>query len=269
MSSGSGHAKLTERALAELGQEWAVVRQLPSHLIVQGVKGRDNMLHEHVLPSGQKKHFMRSHGNQSHYEAYREGVQYIQEKALEAAQWLVRHFQKQRQHPVKQWLRRAVEETWNTFLRSNPVTGPPKLVIDYFSLNALNALSDALHALQDSFPKGHVTRGPKGKDGSPGPILEVKHYHLLPEALPCSEHKKCDEAYWGGQDFSQEGSFAIDASKDLILLVVDTALCHQQTVPQALDWQSWQQLRRKWLAADEDALKKAPVCATAVPDRRD
>lgn len=159
----------------------------------------------HWNVEGQRHHFMR-HTTQSAWEAYRAGVDWVHDKALKAAENLHR--------------------VWKEKLGY------------YDSLFVSEPLGDALHALQDSFAEGHVTRK---KDDYRYVITDIQVYDAKNQQ-PAGDwpgHAELDKRYQ-----SDLGDEAALASAALILNVIKTSL---QTSPEGFN-ATW---KRAWEAFED------------------
>ena len=208
MSNISGHTKITSTAVKELG-----LSSIANSNITDATVGRDFtdvLILGHWADFGQKHHFMRQFDSQSPYEAYNSAVAWIKSNSLKAAQNLARD--------------------------------------GCFAGSDLQPLGNAVHALEDSFSKGHVIRGAPISDLTPGLITNIKRY----AGSEKDGHEKADEEWKGDKaGFSADGRFAINSVKALLTIVMTTAKS-----PKSTEFIGWQAFRDKWIKADS-ALNKS------------
>jgi len=166
----------------------------------------------HWSPEGQRHHFMRA-ANQTQSEAWREGVRWIFNNTLEAAEIL---------KPRIDCMNVASER-----IRSNQKWSSKDLLSCMRTREVERPLGNALHALQDSFAPAHVKR-----DANTLVIREILYYDSTrlkdfeDKVLPGqTEHESLDET-WKGPDgnLSPLGSAAADASVALFRCLVAAGL---------------------------------------------
>lgn len=227
MSSLTGHAKITSAAVREVTQEMKfnplatgmTHGGLPAAAVTRDII--DVICLGHWADFGQKHHFMRQFDSQSPFEAYESAVEWIRKNAYEAAQAIAAR--------TAAYYPNGINGSRNPQLAGQTV---------YRDLN-LQSLGNAVHALEDSFAPGHVTRGP----GSPGPITHIKRY----AGAEKNHHAEGDDQWQdGNKGFSEVGRLAIDAVKALLKIVVLTASSNAM-MGTLVDWQAF---RDKWLKAD-------------------
>jgi hypothetical protein len=264
MSSLSGHRRMTRRAVEELSAAHAndplfanlARANLPYHAVLRDIV--DVLSLGHWLNFGQKHHFMRRFDGQRPLTAYHENVAWIQTNALEAARLLFDRIQ----------------------TRFTPVAGGPptpaapgqvpsrdqsiagRMVFDGGNGDGVSwrSLGNACHALQDSFAGGHVVRrfASPPRPGDPGVIMDVLVY--VGDATCRKEHRHLDEEWREATStaFSVRGRLAIDATKDLVRMVVRTA-AGAAARPAALE--GWAAFQQKWLAPAPDLAARDPDAA--------
>jgi len=245
VSTLTGHYEITMRALNELKAEhpgW-LVRAVPTRSTKKEFTSHDATLFlgsTEVPPnpawgsikrdiddvfnlghwfrdSAQKHHFMRRYDGQSPYNAYKDAVIWIHHNAKDAAISIAQQL-----------------ERFSRIRHVNPLYGVPSKL-----------LGNAVHALQDSFSKSHVTREP-GTGGSPGRIVHVKLY----EGREKKGHDHKDKLWRKGnkKQFSTDGRYAVDATKQLIWMVLSTAE-NSSTSSASASLIGWVAFRKKWLSA--------------------
>jgi hypothetical protein len=106
-------------------------------------------------------------------------------------------------------------------------------------------LGNAVHALQDSFSESHVTREP-GTGTTPGRIVHVKLY----EGREKKGHDHKDKLWRKGdkKQFSTKGRYAVDATKQLVWMVLSTAE-NSSEASTNVSLVGWAAFRKKWLSA--------------------
>lgn len=225
MSTLAGHRRITAQALRELQRahpDDPLFRGLADASIPRHVAARDvlDVLRlGHWTDSGQKHHFMRRFDGQSPHEALEEAAGWVRSRARSAAARLALRI------AARGVTRRAA---------AGAIGG------------GWQDLGDALHATQDSFARGHVEREPP-RGGRPGAIVHVRVY----AGGDREGHEGFDELWWDHdrQDFSADGRLAVEASKELITMVVAAALrsCGRP-LP---DLAGWDAFRRRWFRASD------------------
>ncbi|MEZ6134826.1 MAG: hypothetical protein R3C53_07945 [Pirellulaceae bacterium] len=232
MSTLTGHAKITAQAVRELAAEWKnqplatglFAASLPEFVVKRDIL--DVLNQGHWADFGQKHHFMRQFDSQSPFEAYEAAVEWIRSNALKSAQRISAR----------------VAAKFPAGIDNSKDKNSVAMRI-YFD-GAWQPLGNAVHALEDSFAKGHATRG----SGSPGPITHVKRY-----AGAEKEHHEEGDEEWKNESggFSADGRLAIDAVKALLKVVIHTAQSGKS--PESLV--GWQLFLDKWLVADSSLSK--------------
>jgi hypothetical protein len=117
-------------------------------------------------------------------------------------------------------------------------------------------LGNAVHALQDSFAGGHAEREPAIGPDAPGAIKHIKRY----SGEEKHGHKEADDAWKtasasGG--FSLDGRIAVNATKNLILVVVASAVSDRGEPPGALV--GWERFKDQWLRASPALSRQADL----------
>jgi hypothetical protein len=169
------------------------------------------------LDSAQKHHFMRRYDGQSPFHAYLDAVRWIEKNATMATRMVARTA--------------ARYKSGHRYV--NPFYGLPSTY-----------MGNAVHALQDSFSKSHVSRE-LGTGGTPGRITHIKLY----EGREKKGHSHADDLWRKGtkNEFSVNGRYAINATKELIWMVISTARKAADTGGD-VGLLGWTAFRRKWLA---------------------
>ena len=177
----------------------------------------------HWADFGQKHHFMRRFDGQSPYAAWEEACEWIRYNAFTSAQQM------------------ATLLTMPTLSRGHQRKPCGSCVALTFQNVSWQPLGYALHALEDSFAAGHVTRAVATGDMSPGDIEHIKRY----AGAEKEHHAEEDEAWWDKKSngFSRSGRLAKNAVKALLGVVLDTAMADKH--PSAL--RGWVDFRNTWL----------------------
>ena len=219
MSSLPGHGKITKQAVQDLAGEpryAAAFSRFASTSVATTVMARDVLdaiILGHWADFGQCHHFMRRFDGQSEREAYEEAVHWIRLNGVEAARQFARHAQTSRG---------AVSGAQTPFSQS---------------------LGNALHALQDSFASGHVLRDAT-QGSAAGAICKIKRY----AGDEKHGHEEADQEWHvPGNDrvFSDKGTNAIEATKALLRMIVDSsATARGGGSPQLLGFETF---RAQWL----------------------
>lgn len=268
MSKLTGHFKITQQAIKEIKNSCAnhLMPQilgelsLPVDVILRDVF---DLFGGHWADFGQKHHFMRRFDGQSPRQAYEENVQWIQSNALVSAQ----NFSRKIKISLKYYTHRNSQISNHASVRTcrlpdmeitasdglgsranDRFTGgePPRedfYVMDY------QPFGNALHALQDSFSKGHVVRTEGGTERQPGAIEHIKLYSGE-EVKGHSHFDKLWESDKKVSKFSLDGRLAINASKELIFLILNTAQSGVKS-PHIITLTGWDDFKNKWLVASE------------------
>lgn len=248
MSSLPGHARITSRAVNELSSankdhpiySALGAAGLPTNVIARDII--DVLIGGHWADFGQCHHFMRRFDGQSEKDAHAEAVAWIQKNALDAARTLctqIRYFYGKGGIPAGPPAR---NDPRGIYVLAGEPTNDPEMPVA--NRPSWQCLGNAVHATQDSFAWGHAEREtPSGN--SPGAIQRVKRY----AGSEKDGHKEADDLWFdkAKNDFSQDGRFAIDATKDLLKVVVDTALTTKGGSPAFLA--GFASFQTTWLAA--------------------
>lgn len=233
MSNLRGHVRITNRAVALLVEEGRpVYRALARSRVASNVVARDLIdvvILGHWMNLGQCHHFMRRFDGQSERRAYVEAIEWIRRNATDAARLLSRQ------------------------LRQAPAPGEPGSGgrAPVRSATSSQALGNALHAVQDSFAWGHAEREePAGL--VPGAIRRIKRY----AGVDKQGHARAD-GMWRGEgasEFSDPGWLAVLATKELLRLIVDSAMAAGSGA--TVELKGFEAYRLKWLR-ESDALGSA------------
>ena len=161
MSKLTGHWKITSQAvfeLKQLGQVGAPLnamalsrlysQDLATAVIVRDLT--DIVNGGHWGDYGQSHHFMRKFNGQSQFEAYQDGVNWIQKNALLASKKLYKVITASKEAAEKK--QRPEPAFW------------------------VGELGFACHAMQDSFADGHARREMATSNNAPGRITRVLKY---------------------------------------------------------------------------------------------
>lgn len=202
---------------------------------------RDVFTRGHWTDEGQKHHFMRRlDDSQSSRGAYDTAVEWIRSEASLAALALSSN----------------LARTSGTRAPLGPGDGACALPsvgthgrrINVFAGAASDHLGNAVHALQDSFSASHVERqGLTRYD--PGAIKKIKAY----EGHEKEAHSDHDHGWDTETGFSDAGKHAIEATKELTILVIEQAARAQTTTG------PWERFRERWL-------RVSPLLATQHED---
>lgn len=249
----TGHKTVTEQAVLEL------MRDCPDHPLVTGLSYARLGLHVvlrdiyDVLNTGhwqnfaQRHHFMRRFEGQTPYGAYEEGVKWIYSNARSASDHLAARIHFFISNP-----RQATSVSPGSACELSGMQPPttwlarlgPLMLYDRGD-SGWQDLGNALHALQDSFARGHVHREEPLNEHHPGAIVHILRY----EGAEKEGHDEWDKRWWDEKKdgFSREGRLAVNASKALISLVLSTALNHLRG--HSASEPPFENFRRQWLAA--------------------
>jgi len=154
----------------------------------------------------QKHHFMRRFDGQSQQGAYDDACEWILSNAVKFA---------------------------NAVLKGD---GPGEL----------QALGNAMHAVEDSFASGHAEREKAGGPTAPGAIKRIKMY----AGSEKEGHSHGDKTWRDGSKLSLEGELAKNAAKALVAVIfaeVERARASKQKSVNGLS--GWIAYREKWLRA--------------------
>jgi hypothetical protein len=258
MSKLEGHKEITRRAVSELmlrGEKHPVMANLHHMALRYNVQMRDIfdvVQLGHWTNGGQRHHFMRSFDGQSHHMAYLDAILWIQKNALEAANTLKKRIAK---FEVKD----AVDSGNAADRGRKAVRG------EHVGINARSQRKDivnwfplayACHALQDSFSASHVVRKKHVSASIPGEITSILKYAGVEKEGHSGKDKEWEHpGQEGAVAFTLSGKVAINATKDLISLVVQTAFNHTSTDSiKFLD--GWDRFISTWLYAPKLSIKR-------------
>ena len=265
MSKLKGHKNITRQAVDELvnsNNDHSVIGNLRHMALKHSVQARDifDVIQlGHWTNSGQRHHFMRSFNGQSHFNAYIDATNWIRSNALQAANQLSDRIKK---------FELGNNEFSADSMRSgkHAIAGKPptrnhnnkhKTNSDHVSWLSL---AYACHALQDSFSAGHAIRERHLHPMQPGNITGILRYSGA-EKHNHSEHDKNWSINRKGDDtirFSLEGKVAINATKALITMVMQTAFNHNpKNKITVLD--VWSDFQRTWLNAPTLSKERDPA----------
>jgi hypothetical protein len=249
MSTLTGHREVTAQAVRELSAEWPnspLLRNLDSAGLPSSVVQRDIidvLILGHWADFGQKHHFMRKFDGQSPYQAYVDAVEWIRSNALEAAQTLAKRVARHFPQGIKNVP--GTDPRGRSVLGGTVVQTPRGPVVA--DAPSWQALGNAVHALEDSFAPGHAVRGEPLSATTPGAIEHIKRY----AGDEKKGHEEGDAVWKAGPGqlagFSRDGRFAINATKQLILMVISSAVGERGRPPQALA--GWEGFKEQWLKA--------------------
>jgi len=266
MSKLKGHKNITNQAVDELvrsNKEHSVIGNLHSMALKYSVTARDifDVIQlGHWTNSGQRHHFMRSFNGQSHFNAYIDATNWIRSNALHAANQLSDRIKKFE----------LGNDGFNAdSMRSgkHAIAGKPptrnhnnKHVTNSDHVSWLT-LAYACHALQDSFSAGHAIRDKHINSMQPGNIIGILRY----SGLEKEGHSDSDTKWKGSGDkgieglyFSLEGKIAINATKALITMVMQTAFNHNP-VNKITTLEGWSDFQRTWLNAPTLSKERDPA----------
>jgi hypothetical protein len=197
----------------------------------------------HWMNHGQKHHFMREFGTQSPFAAYTEAVNWIKSQATEAA------------NALASLLRGSGGESRDESVirhRDNlrPVYAMQKAAKYHWS--RWQCIGNAIHALEDSFARGHVIRDGEGTADHPGDIIGIRRYMGSEKDY----HEEMDDLWAGegGKGFSLLGEQAIRAVTALLRMVVTSA---SQGVSGPVNLIGWSTFQNQFLRASPDLPKEA------------
>ncbi len=265
MSKLEGHKNITKQAIDELvrsSEEHSVIGNLHRMALKHSVQARDifDVIQlGHWTNSGQRHHFMRSFDGQSHFHAYIDAINWIKSNALQAANQL--------SNRIKEFGLK-IDDFSSDSMRSgkHAIAGKPpvrstlnknKTKTDHVSWLTL---AYACHALQDSFSAGHAIREKHFHPMQPGNITGILRYSGI-EKENHSDH----DTKWEAEDdsntslvFSLEGKVAINATKALITMVLETAFEHDSD-NKITALNGWADFQRTWLNAPALTKERDPA----------
>ncbi|HJZ91894.1 MAG TPA: hypothetical protein VKE40_13560, partial [Gemmataceae bacterium] len=255
MSNLSGHSQITAQAVRELAAEWPN-SPLLHNLGAAGLPGAvvqrdiiDVLIGGHWADFGQKHHFMRKFDGQSPYQAYADAVEWIRSNALDAAQMLAKRLARY----FPQGVGGAGNDPRGRSALGGTTVQTPRGPMPA-DVPSWQTLGNAVHALQDSFASGHAVRGAPMGPEAPGPIEHIKRYSGAEKV----GHEAGDEAWKTGSqsgNFSLDGRIAVNATKQLIQIVVATAASGRGQPPPALV--GWETFKEQWLRASPKLSRQA------------
>jgi hypothetical protein len=254
-----GHFEITKKAVEALAIAYpthpllANLRSagLPVDVVARDIL--DVLTLGHWLKSGQKHHFMRRSHAQKPIDAYWESVHWIRTNASDTISALgkrIRLFYGDRERHAVLGLttRKRLGGAAGSLSRYPGARVWAGLERDQPSWSKLG---NALHAVQDSFSAAHVTRDPSpSAQWTPGPITDILVYSDAENKATHGKHDKewrttdtkQDKPKW---DFSEDGRLAVNATKQLILLVIKSSLAEERFLGQWLI--DWEIFRNCWL----------------------
>ena len=265
MSKLTGHKEITKQAVNELvnsNSQHSVIANLNQMALRYSVQARDifDVIQlGHWTNSGQRHHFMRSFDGQSHFNAYVDATNWIKSNALQAANQL--------SDRIKEFGLKS-DDFSSDSMRSGKLAIAGKSPVRS-TLNKHKAKTDhvswltlayACHALQDSFSAGHAIREKHLHSMQPGNITGILRYSGL-EKLDHSSHDKNWKIKDSNEDgifFSLEGKVAINATKALITMVLETAFEHNSD-NKITALNGWADFQRTWLNAPTLTKERDPA----------
>ena len=262
MSKLDGHFVITRQAAREIRSSCSEYLgrgggfDLPSDTVLRDVL--DFFTVGHWADFGQKHHFMRKFDGQSPRKAYEENVQWIHDNALKSTESLfgVRKFlNKEHAHKSSQVASHACVRI--SRLPDTEINAGDMLLAGlsiYAGGRNSQSFGNALHALQDSFSLGHTVRAPGGTEMQPGAIEQIKIYAgeevEKGKGDEESDHSQHDRQWESdGGKFSLTGRQAVNASKELIFLILNTT--RASVSPQITHLIGWEDFKNRWLVASE------------------
>ena len=265
MSKLEGHKKITRQAVDEImrsNEEHSVIGNLHRMALKHSVQARDifDVIQlGHWTNSGQRHHFMRSFDGQSHFNAYIDAINWIKFNALQAANQLSIRIDK---YKLKSdGFSVDSMQSGKHAIAGKPRANNPKKNQGRSSDHvSWLTLAYACHALQDSFSAGHAIRERHINPTQPGNITGILRYSGL-EKEGHSDH----DTKWEAENdsntslvFSTEGRVAINATKALITMVMQTAFNHDSNNKIAA-LEGWSDFQRTWLNAPTLSKKRDPA----------
>jgi len=267
MSSFFGHLDISKEAVKSIQKSCgshSLGKNLPVADLAAYVVNRDIMdvpILAHWLSYGQRRHFMRRFDGQSERGAYEESVEWIRSNALKASGILSEQIKFYREIPDKTQIAAHSRASISLSCKLAPTPpgfrrssigrqimgGEPDNYDDVANDVNWENIGNALHALQDSFSLGHAVREESGTEDQPGSIVRVKVY----QGEDKNGHSEFDDQWkLGDKDqsiFSLKGKQAINASKALIIIIINTGIFGNGKKPAQL--LGWQAFINQWLAA--------------------
>ncbi|MFT4765361.1 MAG: hypothetical protein ACI9OH_002470 [Oleispira sp.] len=265
MSKLTGHKEITKQAVNELinsNSQHSVIANLHHMALKHSIQARDifDVIQlGHWANSGQRHHFMRSFDGQSHFHAYIDAINWIKSNALQATNQL--------SNRIKEFKLKSDNFSTDS-MRSgkHAIAGKPpvrstlnkhKTKTDHVSWLTL---AYACHALQDSFSAGHAIREKHFHPMQPGNITGILRYsgiekidHSLNDTKWNKNKNKTETI-----EFSLEGKVAINATKALITMVLETAFEHDSD-NKITALNGWSDFQRTWLNAPTLTKERDPA----------
>lgn len=271
MSKLTGHLLITKKAVDEISgtcSEFLITKNLAFAGLPARVVNRDILdaiTGGHWSDFAQKHHFMRRFDGQSPQESYTESVEWIRINAIESARLLAKRIRKYTSRNLGIAPHAGVSSCGQTNQKIGGVLGFIGQQTDRNTARNIlkggkkdedsdgnrkaidwQPFGSALHALQDSFARGHTVRGKALTETSPGSIEYIKMY----AGKDVENHSHYDKL-WEGEnpgEFSLDGRLAVNASKALILMIIMTAQTgiDGHEIPSLLNWDGF---KGKWLLA--------------------
>lgn len=255
MSNLTGHYRLTEQAVNELRSECGTHpllsglgdADLPVDVVMRDLV--DVAIVGHWSDFGQAHHFMRRFDGQSPYEAYEEGVEWIRSNSLEAASDISSAMR--RWFRARDWSDGVLSTTYRNQCSQPDLVASQRgdvrgvLTFDRNAHGNWQAFGNAIHALEDSFAKGHAERESSNSSKQPGAICHIRRY----AGAEKEGHEHYDELWWDKSKnaFSRDGQLAIAAVKELILMICTSAIRGRGGHAPGLT--AWSEFCRTWLVA--------------------
>jgi len=264
MSKLSGHKNITNQAVDELvrsNKEHSVIGNLHSMALKYSVTARDifDVIQlGHWTNSGQRHHFMRSFDGQSHFSAYIDATNWVRSNALQAANQLSERIEK---FKLKNdgFSADSMRSGKHAIAGKPPTRNHNKHITNSDHVSWLT-LAYACHALQDSFSAGHAIREKHIHPNQPGNITGILRYSGVEKEDHSNHDKKwkIKDSSEDGTVFSLEGKVAINATKALITMVMQTAFNHDSNNKIAA-LEGWSDFQRTWLNAPTLSKKRDPA----------
>lgn len=255
MSKLKGHKNITKQAVDELvrsNKEHSVIGNLHSMALKHSVQARDifDVIQlGHWTNSGQRHHFMRSFDGQSHFNAYIDATNWIKSNALHAANQLSTRIEKFKLN-IDGFSANSMRNGKHAIAGKPPTRSPHNKHKTNSDNVSWLTLAYACHALQDSFSAGHVIRERHLHSMQPGNITGILRYSGVEKENHSKHDTKWQLKFKDNKAifFSLEGKIAINATKALITMVLQTAFDHDSNNKiTALD--GWSDFQRTWLNA--------------------
>lgn len=206
----------------------------------------------HWSDAGQKHHFMRAK-NQTRESAWRESVEWIRANTEQTIQLLVKL--------LPMYFNKDTSDTWtptpSCYLPTMYASPRPQWDIQRHSgqfdegslwqRTGWPKLGSAIHAVQDSFSSAHVLREKATDEDQPGDIILLHVYDMHNKKTHGHKDSEWHQPRGEDEDYklSETGRLAVNASKELLLIVLECAIYRHRGIDRFVS--KWDAYQRTWL----------------------